>query len=337
MNNNDEVFDRIPVILCVDLEPDDFFVDRNNPKPWSGFEFSHGYLQDLRSRFEGATGRSVHFCWSIRMDPQVAIAYGSPAWVVDQYAAFFEEYRSHGDDLGIHVHTYRWSKSRDAWLDDCGNPEWVTECLESSVDSFRNAFGESSQTLRFGNFWLSTRAVNEAEALGLKYDLTIEPGLQSILKDGNKPPQSGPTPDFFRVPRVPYRPSITDFRNQSDAGRSRNITMIPLTSAYIELGWHPGRWRHRLGRLRRNGINGRLQNQPLSMWRKWEGRDSFPLMLDRAIAAQERPYLAFAIRSDINGKDFPAYDSCLKALLDHPFASRFAFCTPSEALGYLAA
>ena len=112
--------------------------------------------------------------------------------------------------------------------------------------------------------------------------------------------------------------------------------MIPLTSAYAKLGWSAKALRHRLGRLRHNGLNGRLQSLPLSMWRKWNGPDSYSAMLDRAISLQTRPYLAFAIRSDINGKDFPAYDSCLNALLNNETASRFVFCTPPEAMRYMA-
>jgi hypothetical protein len=326
---------KIPVILAVDVEPDEFFVDRTHPKPWSGFEFSHEYLKDLRNKLEDSTGHNVHFCWSLRMDPQVAIAYGSSTWVADRYAAFLEEYRSNGDDLGIHVHTYRWSDSRSGWLDDCGNPEWVTECLESSVDSFKHVFGEPSRTLRFGNFWLSTQAVNQAENLGIEYDLTIEPGLQSRWHFENKPPQSGPTPDFYRVPRFPYSPSRSDFRKQNNGGSNRNIVMMPLTSAYRKFGWRRKAWGHRLHRLRCNGIHGRLQNSPLSMWRKWNGHNSYTSMLDRAIALQEKPYLAFAIRSSMHGKNFPVYDSNLKTLLNHSASSRFIFCTPQEAMDRL--
>lgn len=332
---NDASTSRIPVILCIDVEPDEFFVDKDNPKPWSGFEFCHDYLNNFRSRLEKSTDHSVHFCWSLRMDPQVAIAYGSPTWVADKYANYLEEYRSKGDDLGIHVHTYRWSDSLDGWLDDCGNSEWAEECLLSSADSYKKVFGESSRTLRFGNFWLSTKAIHQAETLGIEYDLTVEPGLGSVWQYGNKPPQSGPTPSFCRVPRVPYTPSRSDFREINNDGSNRRITMLPLTSAYSKLGWGPKALRQRLGRLRRCGINGRLQSLPLSMWRKWEGVDNYTAMLDRAISLQKRPYLAFAIRSDINGKDFPAYDSCLKALLNHSAASRFVFCTPPEAMSHL--
>lgn len=329
---------KIPVILCIDVEPDEFYVDKRNPKPWAGFEFSHDYLKDFRSRLEERTGSAVHFSWVLRMDPQVAIAYGSAAWGADRYSAFLDAYRSMGDELGIHVHTYRWSDSRDAWLDDCGNPEWVTECLETSVASFKATFGVPSRILRFGNFWLSTSAINQAEELGIEYDLTIEPGLRSHWEQsshGHKPVQSGPTPDYYRVPRQPYVPSRDDFKKLHADGSERHIAMIPLTSAYKELGWGPRALLRRWKRLRDNGVNDRLQSLPLSMWREWDWGDSYTAMLDRAIALQTRPYLAFAIRSDINGTCFSQYDSCLKALLNHPQASRFVFCTPAEAMRYL--
>lgn len=326
---------RIPVVLAIDVEPDEFFVDRDKPRPWSGFEFSHGYLKEMRARFEQVSGRPVHFYWSLRMDPQVATAYGSATWVADRYADMLEECRSAGDELGIHVHTYRWSETLEGWLDDCGNAEWVMECLESSFDAFRRVFGEPARTLRFGNYWLSTAAVNRAEELGIEYDLTIEPGLPSKMKYGNKPPQSGPTPDFYRVPRRPYYPSRSEFRRPVKAGRDRKIVMMPLTSAYQELGWRPAAWRHRIGRLRRNGLRGRLQNLPLSMWRARDDHNPFSALLDRALSLQSHPYLAFAIRSDINGKDFPAYDSALNALSTHGAAARFSFCTPKEALAHL--
>jgi hypothetical protein len=326
--------EKIPVVFCVDVEPDEFFVDPANPKPWSGFEFGHGYLKGFRARFEKATGRPVHFNWFVRFDPQVAIAYGNAAWAVERYAEFFDEYRSRGDEIGIHVHTYNWSKTQDAWIDDSGNEEWTAHCLQSSFDAFKQVFGDEPRCLRFGNYWLSTAAVNQAEELGIEFDLTIEPGLDAARwGDGSKPTETGLTPSFFRVPRVPYPPSRRDFKKRQPDG-GRNITMMPLTSAYRSLGWSLRGIRRRLGRIRRNGFAARLQEEPLSMWRTWSGKDPFGAMLDRAIALQERPYLAFAVRSDMNLRH-QTYDSCLNALLEHPAASRFVFGSPRDVMRHL--
>ncbi len=330
---------RIPVVFCVDVEPDDFFVHPARLKPWSGFEFSHGYLEGFRARFENVTGRAVHFNWFVRLDPQVAIGYGKAAWAAERYADFFEEYRSKGDEIGIHVHTYNWSKGDDGWIDDNGNEEWTSHCLQSSFDSFRQVFGDQPRCLRFGNYWLSTAAVNQAEDLGIEFDLTIEPGLDATgWGAGKKPTETGVIPNFFRVPRVPYAPSRHDFKRRHGDGDARRITMMPLTSGHRSLGWSLRDVRRRLGRIRRNGFSARLQEEPLSMWRTWSGKDHYGAMLDRAIALQERPYLAFAVRSDMNVERYhQAYESCLNALLEHPAASRFVFCSPRDAMRYLEA
>ncbi len=322
---------KIPVILNIDVEPDEFSVDRADPKPWTGFEFCYEYFKELRSRFEEVTGHPVHFNWMIRMDPQIEIAYGSAAWAADRYADILAEYRSEGDNVGLHVHTYTWSTSLDSWLDDCDNPEWVAHCLGSSMDAYKQAFGETCKTLRYGSFWVSTEALNLAEQLGIKYDLTLEPGLLS-RKLAEEIPRSGRNPSYCRVPRHPYVPSKTDFRKLSNSADERSIVLIPLTSAYKKLGWGPGAWKTRIGRILRNGVHGRLQSTPLSMVHVWEGDNAFSAMLDRAIATQKQPYLSFAIRANIHKKRFPRIDSSLKALLDHSESSRFIFCTPHEAM-----
>jgi hypothetical protein len=111
--------------------------------------------------------------------------------------------------------------------------------------------------------------------------------------------------------------------------------MLPLTSAYLHLGFHPLRY---LRRLLRNGVRHRLQDTPLSMWRLWRAPDTFEHMLDRALAAQGRPYLAFAIRA--NGRERPEsgnrVEACLRALLAHRAREHFVFSTPAAALAMLA-
>jgi hypothetical protein len=335
MNNPHSLSARkIPVVFCVDIEPDEFFVDRADPKPWFGFEFSHRYLESFRALCEKATGQPARFNWFVRMDPQVAIGYGSAAWAAERYADFFEQYRAHGDEIGIHVHTYNWSKSLGTWIDDCGNEEWTAHCLQSSTASFKQVFGYQPRSLRFGNFWLSTAAVNQAEELGIEFDLTIEPGLDASKWEADKKPrETGVVPSYCGIPSVPYTPSRRDFRKRHLNGDSRNITMMPLTAAHRALGWSLRDVRRRLGRVRRNGLSSRNHDEPLSMWKgDWTGENHYGAMLDRAIELQQRPYLAFAVRSDINGKEFAAYERCLSALAEHPAAPSFVFCSPRDAM-----
>jgi hypothetical protein len=321
---------RIPVILCVDVEPDPRLVSRAAPPPWVGYEGTQRYLADLRPRLEARTGVPAHYAWFLRMDPQVAEAYGSATWLVDRYRGHLEEVQRRGDELGLHPHFYRWLPREQAWLHDFGSPDWVAHTLGTSMEAFVQSLGRGCASLRCGDRWLDTAVVNLAERLGIRFDLTLEPGAPARPTPRAGELASGPVPDYARVPRAPYTPSRADYRRAQRGART--IRMIPLTSAHRRLG--P---RARLRRLLRNGVRHRLQDTPLSMWRRWAPPDTFDRMIDRALAAQRVPYLAFAIRTDLGACPavYGPVHACLETLLVHPAAGRFAFCTPAEALALL--
>ena len=324
---------RVPVILCIDVEPDPRLVSRDAPGPWLGYESTHAAMASLRPRIEAVSRSAVHFNWFLRMDPQIAEPYGSATWIVDRYRSYLEDVEQHGDALGVHPHPFRWLAAEQTWLHDYGNQAWVEECLGMSLESFRRAFGRPCRLLRFGDHWLNTATVNRAERLGVECDLTLEPG--AAARDTPMPgePTTGSFPDYYRVPRAPYVPSETDFR-QPRRAPGRTIRMIPLTAGHLRLGARP---RAHLRRLRANGLRHWRQSTPLSMWQRWRAPDAFGAMITRALAAQRRPYLALAFRTDTNAEFVAAVDDCLRALLAHPAASRFMFCTPLEALDILAA
>ena len=321
---------RIPVVLCFDVEPDPRQPSRDAPEPWRGYQGAQRLLEGLRPRLEARTGLPAHYAWFLRMDPQIAEVYGSAAWVVEQHRAHLEEAARHGDEIGLHPHGFRWLPRERIWLNDFGNPDWLAHTLKTSAEAFRRAFGRGCTALRWGDGWLDTASVNLAESLGIRFDLSLEPGAPGRATPAEGEPASAPLPDQARVPRAPYTPSRTDHRRAQRA--ARGIRMIPLTSGHRRLG--P---RRRLRRALRNGLRHRLQDTPLSMWRRWAPPDGFDRMLDRALAAQRRPYLAFAVRTDLGSDPAvgEAVRACLETLLAHPAAPRFAFCTPAEALAAL--
>lgn len=326
---------KIPVILLVDVEPDPFLVNRADPEPWRGYEMTQPYLSALRSELERSTQAPVRYTWCFRMDPQIAESYGSATYAMERYPHFIEEARRCGDGLGTHPHAYRWIEAEQRWVEDLGSQDWVNTCVESSLEAFHAAFGERCETFRFGNFWINTETVNRLERLGVRYDLTVEPGLPSRKRGTLEKGQStGRRPDYCRVPREPYEPRRDDVLKRAAPG-SRTIRMVPLTSAWLRLGWNPKR---QLRRLLDNGLRYRRQHERLSMWKPWSAPNGFQDMVDRAIAAQKRPYLCFAIRSSIGtGKSYRHVDHCLRTLVDHPQSHRFVFSTPAQALTALAA
>jgi hypothetical protein len=318
----------IPVILCVDVEPDPRLINHAAPEPWVGYEITQRYLRELRPRIEAVTGAPAHYSWFLRIDPQIE-PYGSGTWIVDRYPDHMDEIQRAGDEIGVHPHAYRWLKNERSWLHDFGNQAWVEHCLTMSLEGFSKALGRTCLSLRYGDRWLNTATLNLAERLGIRFDLTVEPGTLPYATPSVGERASGPLPDYRRVPRVPYTPSPSDFRC-ADRRDARSIREIPLTSSYFRLGFHP---RQYLRRLRANGIRGRRQNRPLYMWESWPAPNTFDQLLDRALAAQRRPYLAFAIRSRPDIRE--AIGASVDALLAHPAHSRFRFSTPAEALAEL--
>ena len=324
---------KIPVILLIDVEPDPFLVNRYDPEPWKGYEATYPYLSSLRSRYEKETGSPVHYTWCYRMDPQVAESYGSPTYAVDRYPEFIEDMARQGDEFGSHPHAYRWIEDRQMWLEDLANQAWVNECVNMSLQAHKEAFGTACETFRFGNFWINTETVNILESQGIRYELTIEPGLPAYKRGTlGKGYSTGSRPDYCRVSREPYEPAKDNFLKSATPG-SRSIRMIPLTSAWLQLGWNlPAR----VLRLLHNGFHYRWQNERLSMWKEWNAPNTFDQMLDRAIAKQKNPYLCFAIRSSIGaGRSFEKVDHCLQTLLKHSQRHRFVFSTPKEAMVFL--
>ena len=195
MRSSEERSSKIPVILVVDVEPDPFLMRRDVPEPWLGYEAIHPYLAKMRERFEDATGSPVHYTWAFRMDPQIDGAYGSPTLGSGPLLGPRRRRASTGGtSRASHVHGYRWLEEKNGWLEDLGNQDWMDRCLEMALDAHRRAFGQPCATLRFGNFWLSTASVNLAEKLGVRYELTVEPGRPPFKWDGK-----GRRPATFRT------------------------------------------------------------------------------------------------------------------------------------------
>ena len=323
----------IPVILCVDVEPDQRPLNHDAPPPWTGYELTQRYMAELRARIERRTGTPAQLNWFLRMDPQVAEAYGSASVLVDRYRGHIDDVTGRGDEVGLHTHAFRWLRDERSWLEDYADDAWVEHCVRSSIDAYAGALGRACTSHRFGGRWVSTAAVNVCERAGIRFDLSIEPGVHdgpvSIVPDVG----TGELPDLRRVPRVPYTPSSSEFREQQRAPRA--IRMVPLTSTYVRRGH---RFRGYIKRLVGNRGQWR-QSEPLAPYRDWEAPDTFDRLLGRALAAQERPYLAFAVRSDfaLSKRGLAIVDASLDALLAHRSATDFVFCTPPQALAILEA
>lgn len=328
---------RIPVLLCVDVEPDQVEVSRDRPQPWFGFERMLGYIRELRPRLAEATGAAVRLNWFLRMDPQVAQSYGSARWVADTYRSALTELRAAGDTLGLHPHAWRWQESTGRWLADHGNPGWVEECMRTAFDAYAGAFGEPCVAHRFGDRFMSAAVVRVLRELGVRYDLTVEPGARATRSIHPGTAVTGRIPDHGPAPREPYHPAAEDpMRPASRSGPGRQedlLWMIPLTA--IDRDPLLPIWRRVARRIRHPD---RPRHRPAQLWAPAEPGRFWRIVEDHVVSSP-RPYVALAVRSDIPLRSpfMAAVEAKLESLLSDPFARRLEFTTPGDTLARLAA
>lgn len=218
---------RIPLILAIDLEPDAFLLERNNPSTWSGCEAAFPVMAEFRSAAIRMVGGRPSFNWTLRMDPQIPESYSSADYLLKLVGKEIARAEVLGDEIGLHVHFWRWNESSTRWLVDHGNPAWVSHCLRESFASFRNAFGRPCRTYRSGDRWHDNESVRLVEELGVEFDLTLERGQPAAATMHPDAESTGSIADYARLPIYPFHPSHDDFR-EPDVTGTRSIWMFPL-------------------------------------------------------------------------------------------------------------
>jgi hypothetical protein len=334
-------FDRtVPVVLCIDCEPDPRMVDPSDPPPLDGYRRVQEFFETWREQTCERTDAPVHLNWFFRMDPQIAMTYGSAGVFVEQHHAFIDRARTAGDGLGVHPHAWRWDDTCGGWVGDLANRDFVLESLETAVETFRSTVGHTPELLRYGDAYLDDAIVDAAEHAGIRYDLTLEPGqpARPVPETAEGEVATAWLPDWRRVPRVPYSPARDDYRRPS-ADPTRSIRLVPLSSGPRWLG---SSLRARARAVHTNGRDGWRQRDPLYMALPyWTTPNTFGEMVRRTLAVQDHPYLAFAIRTDwaLRLDHRQNIERCLDALLREQGRRQLVFSTPAEAckvLGHVA-
>jgi hypothetical protein len=221
---------EVPVVLCVDVEPDPRVYDPSERPPWLGFESLLREMPALRDRIEVASGRPAKFCWFIRMDPQIEDTWGSAAWAADAYGDALAELMDGGDEIGLHSHTFRLDEGAGEWVADYGDASWSEHCLEVGLDAFEVAFGWPCQAHRAGDHYFTAPMLSVLADRQVRVDLSLEPGwseMEGLGRDGER--VSGTIPDYRALPADPYRATPASFPAPDPAGEGP--LLIPLLTA----------------------------------------------------------------------------------------------------------
>jgi len=311
--------------LLIDVEPDGRFVDPTVPVPWHGFEATIAALPQLRDRIARATGRPVHFSWFVRADPQVEVIHGDFGWAFERYAGDFARFLHEGDEVGLHVHPYRWLPEQSDWMTDFGDPAWIEHNLRLAFASYERALGRSCRTFRFGDGWMDRATFALLAELGAAYDATIEPGRPGRATFHPAHPHSGAIPHYARAPRDPYRPSALDLLVPQVGGASPGPWEVPVSTAPAPTRKVPARRRWPFARsgppARPGHITPFLGGRP----------KAFTSALRWLVSERPRPYLRIPVRtSSFIAERRPNTDANLDWLFEQPWLANTAFVTLAE-------
>jgi len=312
----------IPIVLCIDAEPDEFEPNPSRADPWRGFEASAGLAVDLRRRLSEATGRAAALSWFVRADPLVARIYGAPKWAFDAYRGIIDAARSAGDEVGLHVHLARWNEARSCWIEDFADGAWIEHCAEVSFASFGEALGVPCHSVRIGCHFMSEELSAALARLGARFDLTLEPGaLERSRLWGRE--TAGALPDLTDLPRHPYRRSTASFRRPGDSA-GEGMWMLPVTTAPIDADAPEA--------ARQASDDGAYVRLGL-----WYAPEVFRYVAGRALRDPAAPCLVMVLRSDmplVPGLA-AAIDANVEWVCRHPLAGRFEVSTPAAAVDTL--
>lgn len=323
--------EKIPVIFCIDVEPDDSQINRTVKAPWVGYEEMFEYAQRLRESLKVSCGQSANFSWLFRLDPQVEETYGDGKWPLTHYDAILEALIEEGDEFGIHPHAFRWMNENNCWITDHADQQWVNYCIQTSYDHFKQHFGYAPRIHRFGARWLSNETVNYVEDLQIPYEITLEPGYDSHAAVNMKQRINGTAPDLRNVPKYPYKCGRHDFTVEDPRARQQTL-MIPITTGKVNYKY--GRFEHAW----RSIVTPKLV-KPFCMSAHVATRQPrlFRELIDQVVSAMDKPYLALLMRSnsvsiDVNRQ---MMDENFNMFMAHPLRERFVFATIENAMDML--
>ncbi len=324
---------QVPVIICVDVEPDEHEIDINLRSPWNGFIETYKLFSKLRPLLELAAHSPVRFSWFLRMDPQIEIGYGSSTWVLDQYPEIFSDLQLKDDELGLHVHATRWDKLTSRWIGDYGNQEWVATCVKTAFNAYSKALQRSCKSVSFGDRWSNNEAIALAESLGAESFLSLEPGAKPSGSELGYQ-FDGEWPDYENTPTDIHRASTATGpldQRKSDG----HIWRIPLST-----GKYEGSKTFRFWRVKRLakalGIDLQRHNESTTL-RLHIPPDVFRQTVEGLIRISNASYLSVVVRTDACSN--PAQRSNLECnieyLRSHSQLHGFKFTTPAETIRLL--
>lgn len=164
----------IPVVVCVDVEPDARVVDLADPS-WRGTDvFLEKWPALMTTLAEKSGAAPVPLTWFPRADPQIEKSNGSASYALQRYAGHWQSAQAAGDEIGLHMHGWRWQEETGRWSQDHGDGAWMEHCLRSAIGEYRAHFGRTPPVYRGGDHYLDDAVLRVLREEGIPLDMTLE-------------------------------------------------------------------------------------------------------------------------------------------------------------------
>lgn len=303
----------IPIVFCIDCESDAREISAGTQPDWLGLEELVPTMREWRKVFAAASGRPVRFVWTVRADPGIEHVYGHAAWAFDHYRDVWTMLADEGDEIGLHVHPWRWDEPSGRWVADYADDRWTAECIRIAHSAATKVHSLPIRSFRYGDRIMSNTVMRTLADLGIAYDLTLEPGQPQCRAMKHGEHSVGRIPDQRGLRRKPYRPSRLNFRRRGWLTRS-NLWFVPITTGQT------------LGHV--HGLADDVPPcQTLLLGAPFE---AVRPVIEAALHDRNRPYLGAVCRTDVRLDPYnrEQFDKTLEFLASHPMRSRFAFETP---------
>ncbi len=321
---------RIPIVLSLNIEPDPRMTNVANPEPWTGYEKTYEYFKNLRMPLEDMTQSKVNYVWMYRMDHQVEVTYGDPAWAINKYPHIMKYIEQRGDAVGLHPHSWQWQEETASWNNEFADQAWLDFVIEDALENFKHTFGRNCEIFQFGDQFMNTKIMNLLRKRGVKYDMSVEPGYHILSEEFPGEKWVGFELDTRGVGRMPYYPSASDFRKPSllkDAG----LITIPVSTGLVwyEFG--------RMERLYRRMFHPEmLKKKVRTLNLGFLPQKHFAWIVEDMFKEMQNPFLSIVLRSEACSDPFQRkhVEQNMEFLMNHAFSDRFVFLRPEELVSY---
>jgi len=224
---------KLFVLICVDVEPDrpEFGGKRYDylgPQSWNGLSQAIPKFLQWRHNLQKNLGYETRLTWFFRADSQIEIIYGDAAFPLTAYDSVVDALLKEKDEVGWHVHTWRWNMKRGAWYQEIHGENWIVSCYKRGFLGLKRV-GFSPTSFRAGWGFHNNVTIATLEELGIKVDLSAMPGIKNPGKENTSDGSLfNGFADWEKTPTYPYHPSKEDY--QIPSNYHYELLEIPVTT-----------------------------------------------------------------------------------------------------------